>query len=226
MGGGPESRCIGRVYGLDGACIIHTAHYLSSGSKDHHQSTKSVQKIICCNLTSNAPDDGRMRPKHVELRIHQQITLLHQVGISHYFMVNMHGETTLKFLSLLHIASYKYSDSKKSFNFCSYGSNKNLRAKFYVHESLDDCMFSCSKYPECQLIWFCWHKYVQNKLFLFNVGLFHYILSTYSLYIFSSVLVCCIPCHQDFIIIIFNKYHKFISFLLRCILNFLPLCFV
>jgi len=28
------------------------------------------EKTICCNLTSNAPDDGRMYPKHVELRIH------------------------------------------------------------------------------------------------------------------------------------------------------------
>jgi len=29
-----------------------------------------VQKTICCNSTSDAPDDGRMYPKHVELRIH------------------------------------------------------------------------------------------------------------------------------------------------------------
>ena len=47
MGGGLESRCVGRVYGADGA--VH----------------------VCCNLTSNAPDDGRTYPKHVELRIHQ-----------------------------------------------------------------------------------------------------------------------------------------------------------
>jgi len=59
MGGGPESRCIGRVYGLDGAV---------RGSQDPHPSTNWVQKTICCNLTSNAPDDGRMRPKHVELK--------------------------------------------------------------------------------------------------------------------------------------------------------------
>jgi len=48
MGGGPESRCVGRVYGLDGA-----------------------QKTTRCNLTSSARDDGRMRPKHVELRMRQ-----------------------------------------------------------------------------------------------------------------------------------------------------------
>jgi len=46
MGGGLESRCVGRVCGLEGA----------------------VRKTICCNLTSSAPDDGRMRPKHVELK--------------------------------------------------------------------------------------------------------------------------------------------------------------
>jgi len=39
MGGGLESRCVGRVCGAR-------------------------------NSTSNAPDDGRMYPKHVELRIH------------------------------------------------------------------------------------------------------------------------------------------------------------
>ena len=43
MGGGLESRCIGRVCGADGAV----------------------------NSTSNARDDGRMYPKHVELRIHE-----------------------------------------------------------------------------------------------------------------------------------------------------------
>jgi len=51
MGGGLESRCVGCVYGADGAV--------------------QSQKTICCNTTSNAPDNGRMYPKHVELRIHQ-----------------------------------------------------------------------------------------------------------------------------------------------------------
>jgi len=64
MGGGLESRCVGRVYGADGAVRL-------CGSQDHHPSKNSVQKTICCNSTSNAPDDGRMYPKHVELRIHQ-----------------------------------------------------------------------------------------------------------------------------------------------------------
>ena len=49
----------------------HRTHDLRSGSQDHHPSKNSVQKTMCCNSTSNAPDDGRMRPKHVELRIHQ-----------------------------------------------------------------------------------------------------------------------------------------------------------
>jgi len=60
MGGGLESRCVGRVYGTGGAVRSH-----------HHPSKNSLKKTICCNSISNAPDDGRMYPKHVELRIHQ-----------------------------------------------------------------------------------------------------------------------------------------------------------
>jgi len=62
MGGDLESHCIGRVYGADGA--MHGSHY-------HHPSKNLVLKAICCNSTSNAPDDGRMCTKLVELRIHQ-----------------------------------------------------------------------------------------------------------------------------------------------------------
>jgi len=53
-GDGLENRCVSRVYGTDGAVRLH-----------------QPQKTICCNSTSNAPDDGRMYPKHVKLRIHQ-----------------------------------------------------------------------------------------------------------------------------------------------------------
>jgi len=67
MSGGLESRCVGHVYGTDGA----RTHDLCSGYQDHHPSRNSVQKAICCNSTSNAPDDGHMYPKYVELRIHQ-----------------------------------------------------------------------------------------------------------------------------------------------------------
>jgi len=56
---------------MGGGLEIHTTHDLRSGSQDHHPSKNSVQKTICCNSTSNAPDDGHMNPKHVELRIHQ-----------------------------------------------------------------------------------------------------------------------------------------------------------
>jgi len=51
MGGGLESRCVGRVYGAVGAL--------------------RRQKTICCISTSNVPDDGRMYWKHAQLRIHQ-----------------------------------------------------------------------------------------------------------------------------------------------------------
>ena len=72
MGGGLERRCVGRVNGADGAVRHpHRTHDLRSSSQDHHPSKISVQKTVCCNSTSNAPDDGIMPPKHVELRIHQ-----------------------------------------------------------------------------------------------------------------------------------------------------------
>ena len=72
MGDGLESRCVGRVYGADGAVHHpHRTHHLRSGSQDHHASKNSVQKTICCKSTSIAPDDGRMYPKHVKLRIRQ-----------------------------------------------------------------------------------------------------------------------------------------------------------
>ena len=52
-------------------CHPHRTHDLRSRSQDHHPSKNSVQKTIFCNSTSNAPEDGRMCLKHVELRTHQ-----------------------------------------------------------------------------------------------------------------------------------------------------------
>jgi len=45
MGGGLESRCVGRVYGADGVMQLarhhpHRTHDLHSGSQDHHPSQK------------------------------------------------------------------------------------------------------------------------------------------------------------------------------------------
>ena len=72
MGGGLDSCCVGRVCGADIAVHHpHPTHDLRSGSEDNHPSKNSVQKTICCNSTSNAPDDGLMYPKHVKLRTHQ-----------------------------------------------------------------------------------------------------------------------------------------------------------
>ena len=74
MGGGFESCCVGRVYGADGAVARHhphRTHVLHSGCQDHRASKNSVLKIICCNSTSNIPEDGCSYPKHVELRIYK-----------------------------------------------------------------------------------------------------------------------------------------------------------
>jgi len=66
------ARHVGRVYGADGARYhSHRTHDQRNGSQDHHPSKNSVQKTIRYNSTSNAPDDGRMYPKHVELRIYE-----------------------------------------------------------------------------------------------------------------------------------------------------------
>ena len=54
MDGGLESSCVGRTT-YAAATTIH----------------RQTRKTICCNSTSNAPDDGLMRPKHVEPRIRQ-----------------------------------------------------------------------------------------------------------------------------------------------------------
>jgi len=50
----------------------HRTHDPHSGSQDHHPSKNSVQKTIRCNSASNAPDEGLMYQKHVELRTHQK----------------------------------------------------------------------------------------------------------------------------------------------------------
>jgi len=60
MGGGLERRCVGCVYGVDGAVhrTVHTT-YATSLNTTTHPKTR-CRKTICCNSTSNAPDDGRM----------------------------------------------------------------------------------------------------------------------------------------------------------------------
>ena len=46
--GGVEIRCVGRVYGADGA-VHDRKHVLRIGSQHHHPSKISVHKSICCN---------------------------------------------------------------------------------------------------------------------------------------------------------------------------------
>jgi len=71
MGGGLESSCVGRVYGAEGARNHpHRTHDLQRLSRPP-PIEKLGAETIYCNSTSNAPDDWRMYPKHVELSIHQ-----------------------------------------------------------------------------------------------------------------------------------------------------------
>jgi len=77
MGGGLESRCVGRVYGADGAvqrivpCTAPSAPYTVALKTTTHPKIRCRKPYAACNSTSNALDDGRMYPKHVKLRIRQ-----------------------------------------------------------------------------------------------------------------------------------------------------------
>jgi len=74
MDGGPESRGVRRVYGLEGAvrrtaCTAPYKPYTRcrqrlSGPPPFYK----LGKPYAATLTSSAPDDGRKRPKHVELK--------------------------------------------------------------------------------------------------------------------------------------------------------------
>ena len=76
MGGGLEGCCVGGACGADGAVRLVLSSWWVMRVNDKFKqgiwvSFFTVLKTICCNSTSNAPDDGRMYPKHVELRIRQ-----------------------------------------------------------------------------------------------------------------------------------------------------------
>ena len=75
MDGGLERSCVGRVYGA--RYHPHRTHDLHRVSLDHHPSKNSVQKTICCNSTSNAPDDGRetCRAKNKSIKLPSCIKL-------------------------------------------------------------------------------------------------------------------------------------------------------
>jgi len=68
MGDVLESRCVDRVFGA-----VHGIPYTRPTQRLSRP--PPIQKLGAenriCNSTSNAPVDGRMRPKHVELRIHR-----------------------------------------------------------------------------------------------------------------------------------------------------------
>ena len=85
----------GRVCGADDVARHHPhrTHYPRSGSQDHHPSKNPVQQTICFNSTYNAPDDGRMYPKHVALRIHKQN---HLVASSWHFKL-FHKKCTVSY---------------------------------------------------------------------------------------------------------------------------------
>jgi len=90
-------------------CTVHTT-YAAALKTSTHPTKNSVQKTICFNSTSNAPDDGCMRQKYVELRIHK-IKLNYLVAsscISRYFMRKMHSQTNPKITDHCRLNVYAY----------------------------------------------------------------------------------------------------------------------
>jgi hypothetical protein len=82
---------------LRGVCVLSVRTCVGSSRKRVHvqvHSTQTPHSIIpftaqnatCCNTRSNAPDDGRKRPRHVELKEHKQDYL---VASSWFFLLNI-----------------------------------------------------------------------------------------------------------------------------------------
>jgi hypothetical protein len=64
----------------------------------HNILSFTAQNTTCCNTRSNAPDDGRKRPKHVEPKEHQQ----HYLVASSWIFTNclLYGVVTDNFVQL------------------------------------------------------------------------------------------------------------------------------
>ena len=85
LGGGLESYCVGRVCGADGALRLTTTHPKTRCRKPYAATQHPVLLMmgVCTRNMSSY--------EYVN-----KITLLHQAGISDYFMRKMHGQATLK----------------------------------------------------------------------------------------------------------------------------------
>jgi len=88
----------------------HRKHDLSNGSQDHHPSTNSVQKTICCNSTSNAPDDGRIYPKRCRAK-NTSIKLLSCIKFAFHFI--SWGRCTVKQPSNYRLRHHRHHCSRR-----------------------------------------------------------------------------------------------------------------
>ena len=110
----------------------HRTHDLRSGSQDHHLSKNSVQKAICCNSTSNAPDDGCMYPEtcranNTSIKLPSCIKLaFHFISYKHY--ISLHRTCNWKTL----VGSLSGSETYRKMTF-------HLSDFFYVCILLKGC---------------------------------------------------------------------------------------
>jgi hypothetical protein len=89
IGCGPGGCCVSRVHCTDVTVRLTSTETSAECTRPTQQPSgpppiNKTEKTVRCYSRSNAPDDGRKRPKHVELKEHQSTSLLHQVDITHY----------------------------------------------------------------------------------------------------------------------------------------------
>jgi hypothetical protein len=98
-GCGLDSRCVGRVCGADGAVhgTIRTLHttYAAALKTTTHQKTR-CRKTYAATQHLMLLKMGVCTRNMSSYEYSNKIILLHEAGISNYFMKKMHGQITLK----------------------------------------------------------------------------------------------------------------------------------
>ena len=97
---------------LCGSCVrcgwCRTAHTTYSAALKTTTHPKLGAETICYNSTSNSPDDGRMYPKHVELRIHS-IKLISCIKLAFHFISRENESRFIHAVALYWQQSYNRS---------------------------------------------------------------------------------------------------------------------
>jgi hypothetical protein len=97
---------------------------------------------VAAVLVLNTPDDGRLRPKHVEwLWRNKTCTVLHQVGVSFdlYYDARKHKIRICTVDNNVHYLITVVQNSSKSSEFCTRNMDEHIRSIHHVFISLTWC---------------------------------------------------------------------------------------